>query len=264
MAPLSPDEAKRCCADLYASDWLRMLLGDSLHPGGLSVTERMGTLLGLNESARVLDVATGVGATALGLAQRFGCHAVGVDYGERNIREAMLRASAAGLSERVHFILGDAECLPLASGAFDAVICECAFSTFADKRMAAREFRRVLSPGGKLGFSDVTRMGALPAELEGDIAKMACVSDACSADEYRAFLAGGGFSVGHVEPHDDDLLDLVRDLRRKLVGAQLLAGLSKIPTPGVDFAAMRAIADRTEDSVNRGALGYIVVLACAV
>jgi arsenite methyltransferase len=65
--PLRPaaDEVKACCAALYESDWARLLLGDSLHPGGLALTERLGSLLGLGPGDRVLDVACGPGTSAL-------------------------------------------------------------------------------------------------------------------------------------------------------------------------------------------------------
>ena len=43
----SQETVKQCCARLYESDFAKMLLGDSFHPGGLKLTERLGTLLGL-------------------------------------------------------------------------------------------------------------------------------------------------------------------------------------------------------------------------
>jgi len=56
--PLPATEAatlKTCCANLYESDWARLLLGDSFHPGGLALTERLGTLLNLQLGYRVLS-----------------------------------------------------------------------------------------------------------------------------------------------------------------------------------------------------------------
>ena len=52
------EATKVCCADLYASEWIRLLLGDSLHPGGLALTERLGTLLGLGRGSRVRSSTT--------------------------------------------------------------------------------------------------------------------------------------------------------------------------------------------------------------
>ena len=48
-------EIKTCCATAYQSDIARFLLGDSFHPGGLKLTEHLGTLLHLGPQQRVLD-----------------------------------------------------------------------------------------------------------------------------------------------------------------------------------------------------------------
>ena len=46
-------ELKTCCAALYESDFARLLLGDSFHPGGLPLTARLGELLSLAPGQRV-------------------------------------------------------------------------------------------------------------------------------------------------------------------------------------------------------------------
>src|SRR5579864_8677150 len=100
---MSAEAIKTCCADVYASDWARLLLGESLHPGGLALTERLGVLLGLDTNTRVLDLAAGRGTSALDLARVFGCHVTGVDYGSTNVARAIEAAERAGLSDRVQF-----------------------------------------------------------------------------------------------------------------------------------------------------------------
>ena len=60
---------KACCAAAYGSDVVTLLLGDSYHPGGLGLTRRLAAALGLSPGARVLDVASGRGATAILLAR---------------------------------------------------------------------------------------------------------------------------------------------------------------------------------------------------
>src|SRR4030081_2247130 len=105
---MTAETIKACCADLYASDWVRLLVGDSLHPGGLALTERLAVLLGLDASSRVLDLAAGRGASALHLAHAFGCRVVGLDYSSMNVSQAKETAERAGLSEQVEFRQGDA------------------------------------------------------------------------------------------------------------------------------------------------------------
>ena len=147
MDSSSATAVKQCCANLYESDLARALLGDSFHPGGLKLTERLGQVMQLGEHSRVLDVASGRGTSALFLAERFGCTVIGLDYGKQNVDAANASAAKQGISSRVRFDQADAEQVPFADASFDAVICECAFCTFPDKHKAACEFARVLRKG---------------------------------------------------------------------------------------------------------------------
>jgi SAM-dependent methyltransferase len=254
-------ELKSCCANLYESNLARLLLGDSFHPGGLALTGRLGELLQLRPGQRVLDVAAGKGSSAIFLAQRFGCEVVGVDYGAESVEEATARAEAAGVSHLVSFEQGDAERLRFAPRSFDAVICECAFCTFPNKDAAAREWARMLRPGGRVGLSDLTRSGPLPPELEGLLAWIACIADARPIDEYVAFLADAGFAISQIEPHNAALEEMVRDVRTKLLGAELLSKLKKIELPpGIDLAEAKSLARHATEAVRAGKLGYTVIV----
>jgi len=257
----APETVKQCCARLYESDLARILLGDSFHPGGTKLTERLGALLGLGAQSCVLDIASGTGTSALFLAERFGCEVVGVDYGSHNVEQSNAAASARGLNKRVSFRIGDAERLPFPDASFDAVICECAFCTFPGKTAAADEFARVLRSGGAIGLSDLTRSSALPEELSGLLAWVACVADAQPVDTYVRYLCDVGFRVERVEPHDEALLEMVNQVRMKLLGAQIMVGLKKLELPGVDFTAAKEMARLALAAVQRGSLGYAIIHA---
>src|SRR5215467_3511643 len=116
-------EVKTCCAAVYESDWARLLLGESFHPGGLELTEHLGTLLDLGPGSYVLDVASGQGASAIHLAQRFGCRVLGIEYGSQAVGQATDHATVGGVAHLVSFRQGDAEYLPVPGRTFDAVIC---------------------------------------------------------------------------------------------------------------------------------------------
>jgi ubiquinone/menaquinone biosynthesis C-methylase UbiE len=257
----SADEIKACCAAVYESDWARLLLGDSFHPGGLALTERLGTLLGLAPDQRVLDAAAGAGTSALYLAQQFDCQVVGLDYGREAVAVANAAAAEAGLDGKVHFEHGDAERLPFPDGYFDAVLIECAFCTFPDKSTAAAELARVLKPGGRLGLSDLTRSGPLPPELDTLLAWVACIADAQPVDQYVNYLEAAGLVIETVEPHDEALAQTIGDVRGKLLGAELLVKLKKIELPGGDFDQARAIARSAAAAVQAGKLGYMLMVA---
>ena len=258
---MEEQSVKQCCATFYGSDFARMLLGDSFHPGGTWLTGRLGESLALSPESRVLDVASGRGTSAFHLAESFGCKVTGVDLSEENVRLATAEASQRSLAGQINFQIGDAERLPFGDEVFDAIICECAFCTFPSKPVAAGEFYRVLKPGGQLGLSDLTRIEADIPGLEGLLSWIACIGDALPTERYVATLKDAGFHLAQTEDHSDALVEMVRQIQAKLLGAEIMAGLKKIDLPGVDFATGRQFAQAALQATNRGALGYIVIAA---
>ncbi len=252
---------KQCCARLYESDFAKLLLGDSFHPGGTKLTERLGALLELTPRSSVLDIASGQGMSALLLAGRFGCEVVGIDYSTQNVEEANAAARAKGMEGRVRFEYGDAERLPFDGSSFDAILCECAFCTFPDKPTAAREFGRVLRPGGRVGLSDLTRGAVLPKELEGLLAWIACIADAQPVERYAGYLAGAGFDLRCTEQHDEALLELVDQVRMKLLSAEIMIRLNKLDLPDVDLIAAKEMAQAAIAAIRQGTLGYAIICA---
>ena len=252
---------KACCAQLYESDWARWLLGDSFHPGGLALTETLGLQLGLQAGQRVLDVAAGQGTSALFLAQRFGCDVLGVEYSGQAVSQATAAARAAGLGDRVRFELGDAEALPVESGAFDAVICECGFCTFPDRTAAARGFARCLRAGGRVGLSDLTRTGRLPEGLNTLLAWIACIAAAQPIEGYQADLESAGLEMRQVERYDEALLSMIESVRLRLMGAELMVRLKRLDLGGVDFEQARILARLATECAQDGRLGYALLVA---
>lgn len=256
-----PTSVKQCCANLYETEAARLLLGDSFHPGGLTLTERLGALLELNPSSHLLDIAAGNGTSALYLAERYGCRVIGIDLSAENVARANTAAQSRGLADRVQFQNADAESLPFPNASFDALLCECAFCTFPSKATAASEFTRVLQHGGKLGLSDLTRAPQLPEELQTLMAWIACIADAQPVDQYRSILQAAGFTLDLTEPHDSALTEMVRQIRTRLLAFEIARGLGKISVPGFDLTAAKQMATAAQDAIAQGRLGYVIMTA---
>ncbi|MEU8619481.1 methyltransferase domain-containing protein [Streptomyces sp. NPDC048623] len=255
------EELKACCAAAYSSDVVALLLGDSYHPGGTALTRRLADGLGLTPGARVLDVASGRGTTALLLADSYGAEVDGVDYAPGNTALAQGAAQAADLADRARFTTGDAEHLPYPDGVFDAVVCECALCTFPDKARAAAEFARVLGPGGRLGITDVTVTAErLPPELTGLGARIACIADARPLQQYTEILAGAGLRTLRTERHDQAMLRMIDQIEARLNLLRMTAA-AHLTTAGVDLDAAPAVLAAARSAVSDGVLGYALLIA---
>lgn len=262
MSHSSEQEVKQCCAAFYGSDVARLLLGDSFHPGGNRLTDRLGRLMQLSPGSRVLDVAAGRGTSAFYVAEAFGSEIVGVDFSEDNVKAANEDALRRGVANRVDFRLGDAEKLPFEDACFDAVLCECAFCTFPNKHTAAKEFARVLRPGGHMGLSDLTKTAGPLPEFEGLLSWIACIGDAQPVESYVETLQITGLSVAHVEDHSQALIEMVRQIQGKLLGAEIMDGLKRLDLPNVDLSTGKRFAQAALSAIKGGSLGYAVL--CAV
>jgi arsenite methyltransferase len=254
-----PEMVKACCAAAYGLDLVAMFLGESYHPGGADLTRRLADAMELRAGTRLLDVAAGIGTTALLLAEERNVEVIGLDLGRAQVARARFRARELGPDGQVWFAVADAERLPLADASVDTVVCECALCTFPDKDSAATELARVLRPGGRLGISDVwLDPRRLDPELRGLAGRVACLADARPIAQVTATLEGAGLTVTHVERHDDALLETIEHVETRL-RALRLADLT--PLRGLDLRRGIDLARRAADAGRRGDAGYMLLVA---
>ncbi|MBW3656808.1 MAG: class I SAM-dependent methyltransferase, partial [Gemmatimonadetes bacterium] len=176
----------------YTRSAARWLLGATAHPGGEALTRHLLDRMQPPPGALVADVACGDGAT-LGVLAGRGLLAVGVDVEPRAVARARGRGAA---------VVGDAHHLPLASGAYDAVVCECSVSTFPDPGRTLAQMARVLRPGGTLGMTDVVlRRDLAPAEV---IAVVDRLTTARTLAGYAALVEQAGLRVVRTEDRSED------------------------------------------------------------
>jgi SAM-dependent methyltransferase len=111
-------------------------------------------------ASRVLDVATGPGYAAARAAER-GATVIGAD-----VAEAMVQL-ARGRNPGLEFQRADAQDLPFADGAFDAVVANFLVLHLGRPERAAAEFARVLAPGGRVALTawDLPNRSRIPGLL---------------------------------------------------------------------------------------------------
>ena len=111
----------------------------------------------LSAGERVLDLGCGAGTDSLVAAQMVGPDGsvVGIDMTPEMLAKAHRAAAEMGAAN-VEFVEGDIELLPFADESVDVVISNGVIDLLPDKDTVFAEIYRVLRPGGRIQFADVT------------------------------------------------------------------------------------------------------------
>lgn len=105
------------------------------------------------EVARIADVGCGTGRFAAGLTEQFDAKVIGIDLSEKMLSVACCEVR----NESVRLTRAGAERLPIRDAALDLVFVSMVWHHIAGKGEAAREFGRVLAPGGRVVIRTATR-----------------------------------------------------------------------------------------------------------
>ena len=136
----------------------------------------------LREGETVLDLGSGGGIDVLLSAKRVGQSgfAYGVDMTDEMLDLARANAAKAGATN-VEFLKGNIEDIPLPDGSVDVVISNCVINLSVDKPKVLTEMFRVLTPGGRIGISDVVAEDHLtPTERAARGSYVGCIAGALS------------------------------------------------------------------------------------
>ena len=154
----------------------------------------------LRPGERVLDLGSGGGIDVLLSARRVGVtgFAFGVDMTDEMLELARANAATAGATN-VEFLKGTIEDIPLPGGTVDVVISNCVINLSTDKPAVIAEMFRVLTPGGRIGISDVVAEDHLTPQMRTERGSyVGCIAGALSKTEYLDGLAAAGFTDAEV------------------------------------------------------------------
>jgi SAM-dependent methyltransferase len=129
--------------------------------------------LGTARDLHILDVGTGTGFIAMGLA---GCgHRVtALDVSPAMLRRARIKAIQRG--QTIRFLAADASDPPFAPAGFDAVVCRNLLWTLPDPARALNRWHRLIKPGGRIIVSDgIWRCTGLQSLLNQSVRLLASV-----------------------------------------------------------------------------------------
>jgi trans-aconitate 2-methyltransferase len=219
---------------------------------------RMGSVvldrLPLAGNERVLDAGCGSGRVTLQLLERLPRGSViALDASRQMVEQAREKLTAAGLADRVEFIVADlGQPLPI-TRPVDAVLSTATFHWVLDHDALFRNLAAVMRPGAPLvaqcgGGENIARVRAILRDLGESWSPW----NFAWPDETRARLEAAGFDEIEVWLHDEPVVvppDELRDfLRTVVLGTNLLR---KAPEEREWF--VEAVAERLDD----GRLDYV-------
>ncbi|MBI1285554.1 MAG: methyltransferase domain-containing protein [Thiobacillus sp.] len=180
---------------------------DHFHTGGFHASRVLQELAQIRADDRVLDIGAGLAGSARMLAASPGCRVDCIDMSPDYCIGAMLLNRLTGLDDRIDVHEASALDLPFPDALFDAVWMQNVGMNIADKRRLYAEVYRVLKPGGRFAFQEMTA-GKTPttyfplpwATDPGD-------NFLISADEMRSVLGESGFISEYFEDVSDTQLN---------------------------------------------------------
>ena len=171
-----------------------------------NLVQRMGNILGLNETSKLLDVAPGMGTQDVYLLKNFAPQSIdGLDVTWKHIEHGRRRAREADAEDRVRFHHGTAIELPFPNASFTHVLSIEGPEHFDTREKFLHEAHRVLQPGGVIAMADFIVKNPPRNLIEKLVAEAARKlwqvprANVYSADVYRQKMATAGFEEIEIE-----------------------------------------------------------------
>jgi SAM-dependent methyltransferase len=233
------------------ADWHNGYLNFGLWENGIAdyikaaenLVHRMGSILGLNETSKLLDVAPGMGTQDIYLLNNFAPQSIdGLDVTWKHIEHGRRRSREAGAEDRVRFHHGTAIELPFPDGSFTHVLSIEGPEHFDTREKFLHEARRVLQPGGVIAMADFIVKNPPRNPLEKLVAEAARKlwqvprANVYSGEVYQQKMQSAGFEKVEIEE----------------IGASVI--------PGYYFEQMRPETIRAISRIRGFALGRLGLL----
>ena len=191
------------CCNAYENDVMKEMTGETLRPGGFSLTEKGVEFCEISADDEVLDLGCGRGATVNYLLKNHQISAMGIDASEKLIK------AAKETYENADFFLGRGEALPFSDQRFDSVFAECTLSLMEDADSVIKQVYRVLKDDGWFVITDVYARNPDALDEMKQFDYHACLRGLHDLKELERMLQRSGFTIELFEDYSQMLKELL-------------------------------------------------------
>lgn len=191
------------CCNAYESVSMTEIMGETLRPGGFSLTEKGVEFCNISPEDAVLDLGCGRGATVNYLFEKHQIKALGIDPSVNLIKAAK---EAYGYT---NFFLGNGEDIPFSDNSFNCVFAECTLSLMEDLDSTIKQVHRVLKEGGCFVITDVYAKNPNAVNELNDFAFNSCMRGLHDLVNLKEKIEGSGFTMELSEDYSHLLKELL-------------------------------------------------------
>jgi sarcosine/dimethylglycine N-methyltransferase len=201
-------------------------VGDSRAEATTRTKEFLASRTQAPASSTIVDLGSGYCDSARYLVKRFGCRVIGVNLIHSQNRKAQALNRETGQDKQISVIEADFTRSPLPAGCAQVVWSQEAFLHAAGRDRVIYECARLLSPGGRLIFTDILQTGSMEAEETRLVYERVHINSLESFDSYQRLIRDAGLLLEevtdlseHVVPSYEDHVDSLRRHRADLIEA---------------------------------------------
>ena len=196
---------------------IQTLFGEGyLSPCGAHATDQLVALAAPQSTSRVLDVGSGLGGSAMRLAEQIGCRVTGLELVNSSMQSARKAARARELDHLVSFELGDATHMPFDDAVFSMLWSQDAWCHIDERDALMSECARVLEPGGSIVFADWLLTGSDNLTYRQDVLPAIACPNLQTLSGYVRLLERHGFTDIQSEDHSETYTQHYRQAMKRL------------------------------------------------
>ena len=189
---------------------------DEFHIRGRAATQEIAEALSTTANSPVLDLGSGLGGPARTLVELTGCTVTGIDLTPEFCEVATALSQWLGLSDRVHFQVGDATATGLPDASVDAALTVHVAMNIPDKPALYAEAFRVVRPGGRFVVYDVLQGEGGDVVYPVPWAHDSSTSFLATPEEMNVMLEDAGFEIISTVDSSDESLTWFTQVRARI------------------------------------------------